>query len=150
MPKNNLLNLGRLFYEAYPDSDLLPIDPQRDCRSLDDLLERVTTQDIGDTLFKFLVTEIVEGGEGTLEGAIRVLKRARQDADAVLRALFRARAKHLDESPRAAHRARGPRPTDLGIWRCPDCRRVLYRSYKKIAEAGAPYCPACGREMRLA
>ena len=91
MPKDNLPNLARLIYEAYPDSDLLPIDPQRDCRSLDDLLERVTTQDLGDSLLEFLVTEIVEGGEGTLEGAIRVLTRARKDVDAVLQALFRAR-----------------------------------------------------------
>ena len=43
---------------------------------MDDLLERVTTQDIGDTLFKFFVTETIEGGEGTLEGAVRVLERA--------------------------------------------------------------------------
>jgi hypothetical protein len=91
MPKDNLPNLARFIYEAYPDSDLLPIDPQRDCRSLDDLLERVTTQDLGDSLLEFLVTEVVEGGEGTLEGAIRVLTRARKDVDAVLQALFRAR-----------------------------------------------------------
>jgi len=110
MPKDNLPNLARLIYEAYPDSDLLPIDPQWDCRSLDDLLERVTTQDLGDSLLEFLVTEIVEGGEGTLEGAIRVLTRARKDVDAVLQALFRARADHLEESPRAAHRARAPTP----------------------------------------
>jgi rubrerythrin len=150
MPKDNLPNLAQIIYEAYPDSDLLPIDPLRDCRSLDDLLERVTTQDIGDSLLEFLVTEIVEGGEGTLDGAIRVVKRARKDVDAVLQALFRARAEHPKESPKAAHRARGPRPTDLGIWRCRDCRRVLYRSYKKVAEAGTPYCPACGRWMELA
>jgi hypothetical protein len=148
MPKDNLPNLARIIYEAYPDSDLLPIDPQRDCRSLDDLLERVTTQDIGDTLFKFIVLEIVEGGEGTLEGAIRVLKRARKDADAVLHALFRARNGRTEENRK--HRNRNPRPTDLGIWRCLDCRRVLYRSYRQIAEAGTPYCPACGRWMRLA
>jgi len=149
LDKTQRPNLARIVYDAYPGSDLLPIDPQLDCRSLDDLLERVTTQDIGDTLFKFLVTEIVEGGEGTLEGAIRVLKRARKDVDAVLQTLFRARAEHLEKSPKAAHRARGPRPTDLGIWRCRDCRRVLYRSYRQIAEAGTPYCPGCGRWMRL-
>jgi hypothetical protein len=28
MPKDNLPNLARLIYEAYPDSDLLPIDPR--------------------------------------------------------------------------------------------------------------------------
>jgi hypothetical protein len=26
---------------------------------------------------------------------------------------------------------------------------LLYRSYRKVAEAGSPYCPGCGREMRL-
>ena len=149
MPKNNPPNLARLIYDAYPDSDLLPIDPQRDCRSLDDLLERVTTQDIGDTLFKFLVTEIVEGGEGTLEGAIRVLKRARKDMDAVFRALLCARAEHLEESGKVANRAGGPRETHLGIWRCLDCRRAVYRTHRKIAKAGPPRCPGCGFEMQL-
>jgi hypothetical protein len=143
------LNLARIIYDSYPCSDLLPIDPQRDCRSLDDLLERVTTQDIGDTLFKFLVTEIVEGGEGTLEGAIRVLKRARKDVGAVLQALKRAQQRPGELGNRNAHDLRSE-STHLRIWRCSDCKRCLYRSYKKIAEAGAPYCPGCGREMQLA
>jgi hypothetical protein len=76
------------------------------------------------------------------------VKRARKDADAVLQALFCAQSGRNEEHCR--HRNRGPRPTDLGIWRCRDCRRVLYRSYRQIAEAGTPYCPACGRWMELA
>jgi hypothetical protein len=34
-----------------------------------------------------MVVEIVEGGEGTLNGAIRVLEQARSDVEAVLQAL---------------------------------------------------------------
>jgi hypothetical protein len=143
------LNLARIIYDSYPSSDLLPLDPERDCRSLDDLLERVTTQDIGDTLFKFFVTEIVEGGEGTLEGTIRVLKRAKKDVNAVLQALKCAQRRPGEPGNRTTHDRRSDR-AHLRIWRCSDCHRCLYRSYKKIAEAGAPYCPGCGREMRLA
>jgi hypothetical protein len=128
------LNLARIIYDSYPSSDLLPIEPQRDCRDLQSLLEKIRTSNIGDTLFQFLVLEVAEGGEGSLDGAIRVIGRARNDVDAVLQAFVRARSAR-------AH---------LRIWRCPDCKRCLYRSYKKIAEAGAPYCPGCGREMQLA
>jgi len=148
MCKAQEVNIARILYDAYPDSDLLALDPDPDCRNLQVLLEKVRSSSIGDTLFQFLVFEIVEGGEGTLEGAIRVVKRARKDVDAVLQALFCARSGRNEEHCR--HRNRGPRPTDLGIWRCRDCRRVLYRSYRQIAECGTPYCPACGRWMELA
>ena len=50
-------------------------------------MDRVTGENIGDGLFKFMVVEIVEGGEGTLSGAIRVLEQARADVEAVLQAL---------------------------------------------------------------
>ena len=56
------------------------------------MLDRVTAENIGDSLFSFMVVEIVEGGEGTLDGAIRVLERARADMDAVLQALRKAEA----------------------------------------------------------
>lgn len=81
------INIARIIYDAYPHSDLLPIDPGWDCCDLAALLERVTTHDIGDSLFRFMVVEIVEGGESTLSGAIRVMERARQDIEAVLQAL---------------------------------------------------------------
>jgi hypothetical protein len=148
MSKSEEPNLARILYDAYPDSDLLPLDPARDCQDLQALLEKVRSSSIGDTLFQFLVFEIIEGGEGTLDGAIRVIKRARGDVDAVLQALMRARSGRTEEH--CKHRNRGPHPTDLGIWRCRDCRQVLYRTYRQIAEAGSPYCPACGREMELA
>lgn len=81
------INIAQLLYKAYPHSDLLPIDPGWDCGGLSALLERVTSQDIGDGLFRFMVVEIVEGGEGTLQGAIRVMERVKQDVVAVLQAL---------------------------------------------------------------
>ena len=85
MPKNNEeINLARLVYDAYPHSDLLPIDPEQDCSSLQSLLAKVTTENIGDSLFQFLIVEMVEGGESTLAGAIKVLEQAREDVDTVI------------------------------------------------------------------
>jgi hypothetical protein len=87
MPKNAEINIARVIYDAYPHSDLLPIDPEKDCRSLQSLLAKVTTENIGDSLFRFIIVEIVEGGESTLDGAIQVLEQAKKDVDAVLHAL---------------------------------------------------------------
>ena len=84
------INIARIIYDAYPHADLLPIDPDRDCRSLQALLSKVTNENIGDSLFKFMIVEIVEGGESTLVGAIRVIERAREDVEAVLQALHAA------------------------------------------------------------
>ena len=81
------INIARIIYDAYPHADLLPIDPERDCRSLQALLSKVTGENIGDGLFKFMIVEIVEGGESTLDGAIRVIEMARKDVEAVLQAL---------------------------------------------------------------
>ena len=86
----NQINIARVIYDAYPHADLLPIDPKQDCRSLQDLLAKVTSENIGDGLFKFMVVEVVEGGESTLDGAIRVMERAREDVEAVLQALHAA------------------------------------------------------------
>ena len=85
-------NIARMVYDAYPHADLLPIEPDRDCRSLRNLLTRVTHENIGDGLFTFMVVEMVEGGEGTLAGAIRVLEQARADVDSVLQALQDAKS----------------------------------------------------------
>ena len=94
MPKNAEINIARVVYDAYPNSDLLPIDHEKDCRNLQNLLAKVTTENIGDSLFRFIIVEIVEGGESTLDGAIQVMERAKADVDAVLQAL--CSAKHLD------------------------------------------------------
>jgi len=81
------IHIARIIYDAYPHADLLPIDPEQDCRNLQTLLSKVNSENIGDGLFKFMVVEIVEGGESTLDGAIRVMERAREDVEAVLQAL---------------------------------------------------------------
>ena len=85
MPNNNEeINLARLVYDAYPHSDLLPIDPEQDCDSLESLWQKVTTENIGDSLFQFLIVEMIEGGESTLAGAIKVLEQARTDIAAAI------------------------------------------------------------------
>lgn len=81
------INIARIIYDAYPHADLLPLDPDQDCRSLQGLLSKVTGENIGDGLFKFMVVEVIEGGESTLDGAIRVLEQARTDVETVLQAL---------------------------------------------------------------
>lgn len=81
------INIARIIYDAYPHADLLPLDPDQDCRSLQSLLSKVTGENIGDGLFKFMVVEVIEGGESTLDGAIRVLEQARTDVETVLQAL---------------------------------------------------------------
>ena len=94
MPKNNEeINLARVVYNAYPHSDLLPIDPEQDCSSLQSLLTKVSTENIGDSLFRFLIVEIAEGGESTLAGAIKVLEQAREDVDTVI-AQLKVHVKH--------------------------------------------------------
>jgi len=92
------INIARIVYDAYPHSDLLPIDPEQDCRSLQTLLAKVTDENIGDSLFKFMVVEIIEGGEGTLDGAIRVLVQAKADVEAVLQALRKAGVGHTRDN----------------------------------------------------
>ena len=71
------INIAEIIYDAYPHADLLPIDPEQDCGSLQTLLAKINSKSIGDSLFKFMVVEIIEGGEGTLDRAIRVMERAR-------------------------------------------------------------------------
>jgi len=82
------INIARVIYDAYPNADLLSINPEQDCRDLQTLFAKVTTENIGDSLFKFIVIEIVEGGESTLDGAIGVMQRAKEDIESVLQALL--------------------------------------------------------------
>ena len=86
MPQKEI-NIARIIYDAYPHADLLAIDPDQDCRNLQTLLSKVTSENIGDGLFKFMIVEIIEGGESTLDGAIQVMERSREDVEAVLQAL---------------------------------------------------------------
>jgi len=90
------INIARLIYDAYPNSDLLSIDPEQDCRTLQTLLAKVTNENIGDSLFNFIVVEIVEGGESDLDGAIRVMERAVEDLEAVLQALKKHQSKQYN------------------------------------------------------
>jgi hypothetical protein len=95
MPKTKeKINIARIIYDAYPHADLLPIDPEQDCCTMQSLLAKVTGENIGDSLFKFVVVEIVEGGDSTLDGGIRVLEQAKADVEAVLQALRDAGADH--------------------------------------------------------
>jgi len=81
------INIARVIYDAYPHSDLRPIDPEQDCRNLHALLAKVTNENIGDSLFMFIVVEIVEGGESKMIGAILVMEQAKRDLEVVLHAL---------------------------------------------------------------
>jgi hypothetical protein len=92
------INIARIIYDAYPHADLLPIDPEQDCQNLKTLLVKVTSENIGDSLFKFVVVEIVEGGESTIAGAIRVMEQARKDVEVVLQALKDASVNQNDKS----------------------------------------------------
>lgn len=88
VPQNRQsINIARTLYDAYPHNNLLPIDAERDCRSLQSLLAKVTEENFDDDLFGFIVAEIVEDGESTLDGAIRALERSKDDMEVVLRAL---------------------------------------------------------------
>lgn len=80
-------NIARIIYDVYLHADLLPIEPDRDYHNLQSLLARVTNENIGDSLFTSMVVEIVEGGESTLAGAIRVFEQTQRDVKAVLQAL---------------------------------------------------------------
>jgi len=88
------INIARIVYDGYPHADLLPIDAEQDCRTLQTLLARVTGENIGDSLFKFIVVEIIEGGDSTLDGAIQVLERAKADVETVLQSLRDVGADH--------------------------------------------------------
>ena len=81
------MNLAKILYDAYSHSDLLPIDPQTDLKDLKTLHRKVTSTNIGDGLFTFLVIELGEGN-GTLDEAIRLLRQAHRDIEAVLQAVI--------------------------------------------------------------
>ena len=131
MSENEEINIARIVYDAYPHSDLLPIDPEQDCQSLQTLLAKVTTENIGDDLFRFLIVEIVEGGESSLDGAIRVLERANTDVDAVLQALRIVKYQYTRK------------------WECPNCGLIVEWSYDHLVDGGTPVCSDCDRDMDM-
>lgn len=125
------INLARIIYDAYPHTDLLTINPEKDCLSLETLRAKVTRENIGDGLFEFMVVEIIEGGESTLDGAIRVLERAKADVDAVLHALCITKYQYTRK------------------WKCYDCGRVVECSYDHLVDVGNPVCPDCDADMNV-
>lgn len=124
---NEPINIAKLLYEAYPHSDLLPIDPDKDCSDLNSLLAAVTGRNIGDSLFRFIVVETVEGGQGTLSGAIGMMMRAREDVQAVLKAL---QASHTNQEFPDTKPSRTTREVHLLLeelaWECPEMVVPLY------------------------
>ena len=131
MTNKNQINIAHIIYDAYPHSDLLPIDPEKDCRSLQSLLTKVTTENIGDGLFRFLVIEIIEGGQSSLDGAIRVVERAKADVDAVLQALRIVKYQYTR------------------TWECFDCGLVVECSYDHLVDVGNPVCSDCDIDMTM-
>ena len=82
--------LARVVYDAYPNSDLLPINRPRKNETVVQWIARCPeiAESIGDGLFSFLLREIWEGAEGELEESIRVIERAARDVHSVYEALL--------------------------------------------------------------
>ena len=78
------MNIGKVIYESYPNSDLLPIEPPKSLKALHNM---VNTEYIGDGLFKFLVNEAQP--RDTAE-TIRRFESAKADIQAVIDGLDRA------------------------------------------------------------
>jgi hypothetical protein len=101
MPKKRkpALNLAKVIYDAYPDSDLLPcIDPEKDLVSLEALYNAVRRygDKLGDSMFRFIVIEAWEGSEQTvgsrpIANVIDALDCGSEDLRDVLVALEEAR-----------------------------------------------------------
>ena len=53
-------NWARIIYDAYPGSDLLLLNPEQDLASLEQLYRLCLDEQLGDTLFRFIVIEIHE------------------------------------------------------------------------------------------
>jgi len=71
---------ARIIYRAYPDSDLLPIDPPRVGETIGDFAVRAEAA--GDTLFLFLCREANEDIDA--EEYVHRLDRAQRDIEQVL------------------------------------------------------------------
>jgi len=85
-------DLARIVVESYPNFDLCGIDPN--VQSLEALQRSIQ----GDSLLAFIVTELREGVDGTLEDAIRLMTTARNDIQAVVDGLEAGAAARLRET----------------------------------------------------
>jgi hypothetical protein len=88
--------IAEVIYKNYPDSDLLAVDEHNHLGSLKQLYDHVTGgQFSGDTLFRFIVTEVYEGAvdddQVDLERAVGVMERAELDVLAVRNAIEKLR-----------------------------------------------------------
>jgi hypothetical protein len=77
---------ARIIYQAYPDQDLLPIDPPRRGETIRAFADRA--QDAGDTLFLFLCREAGDDCNDAAE-YVRRLDRAISDIEHVRAAFAR-------------------------------------------------------------
>lgn len=123
------MNLAKILYDAYPHSDLLPIDPQCDLKNLATLRQKVASTKLGDGLFTFLVIELDEGG-GNIDDVIRLLRQARNDIDAVLQVMLVEKR-------------------SLRLWQCPKCHQNAEVCYDELVIIGKPICSDCDVDMEL-
>lgn len=73
--------VAETLYDAYPNSDLLPIDPPRPGETIGDFAVRA--EHAGDTLFLFLCREACDGDEVDAAEYLNRLERAIGDIEAV-------------------------------------------------------------------
>lgn len=94
--KRNWRNaIAQVIYRAYPDSDLLPIDPQSVDESIGDFAVR--SEAAGDTLFLFLCREANDDIDA--EEYLRRLDRALRDIEHVRNAIANLVGDSDDEQP---------------------------------------------------
>jgi len=76
--------IPRLLFEAYPDNDLLPIEPPKTGETIDQF--KLRAEDAGDTLFLFLCREADD--EIDAEEFLHRLDRANRDIEQVRGAIL--------------------------------------------------------------
>lgn len=89
------VNLAKVIYDSFPDTDMLTIDPKKDLKDMQTLYNAVTSispAELGDGLFRFVVVEAMEAGEqadGTVDAFAvrRALERAVEDLQSVISAV---------------------------------------------------------------
>jgi hypothetical protein len=98
IPTNDSGKIAKIIYESYPESDLLPLDPETDLVSLERLYGVCRQPDFGDSLLRFVVAEAVEGSAVRIADCEEfydttllreLLDRGRQDLDRVQDALWK-------------------------------------------------------------
>jgi len=85
------MNLAKVIFKSYPDSDLLPIseDVLSDIKSLYKHVLSASPAELGDGLFRFVVIEALEAGECTdghisIHCVLSALRRAITDIESVV------------------------------------------------------------------